>query len=106
MLPTTMQAVRSILAADPSINPPERNRLLAVLRHGPEVKAAHPTAPALPRIMRRREVAQRLSVSLRTVDKLAKVGTLRKRRFPGRVRASGFLESDIVNLLTGEGAAE
>jgi predicted DNA-binding transcriptional regulator AlpA len=104
MLPTTMQAVRSILTADPSINPPERNRLLAALRNGPDAKAPHPTAPALPRIMRRKEVAQRLSVSLRTVDKLAKVGTLRKRTFPGRVRASGFLESEVVTLLTGEGA--
>ena len=102
MLPTTLQAVRSILTADPSVNPLERNRLVAALRQGGEAKVPHPSA-AGPRLMRRKEVAARLSVSPRTVDKLAQAGTLRKRMLPGRVRASGVLESDVVTLLTGEG---
>jgi len=67
-----------------------------------ESKTATSAAPAVARIIRRREVASRLSVSLRTVDKLAKAGTLHKRTFPGRCRASGFLEADVVALLTGE----
>jgi hypothetical protein len=32
---------------------------------------------------------------------MAKTGMLRKRTFPGRIRASGFLESDVAELLTG-----
>ena len=103
MLPTTLQAVRSILTADPSVNPTERNRLVSLLRHRPLATENNtkPTAPTVPRIIRRQEVAQRLSVSLRTVDNLAKTGMLRKRTFPGRIRASGFLESDVAELLTG-----
>jgi predicted DNA-binding transcriptional regulator AlpA len=103
MLQTTLQAVRSILAADPSVNPIERNRLVSLLRQRPlaEERNARPTAPVVARIIRRHEVAQRLSVSLRTVDKMAKTGMLRKRTFPGRIRASGFLESDVAELLTG-----
>ena len=105
MLPTTLLAVRSILTADPSVNVAERNRLVALLRQPPlaEAKPGTPTAPTVARIIRRGEVAQRLSVSLRTVDKLAKSGALRKRTFPGRKRASGFLESDLIALLTGAG---
>ena len=103
MLPTTLQAVRSILAADPSVNPAERNRLVSLLRHGPLADLYTPPSvvPAVARMLRRREVAERLSVSLRTIDAMAKAGTLRKRTFPGRKRASGFLESDVVQLLTG-----
>lgn len=103
MLPTTMQAVRSILAADPTINLGERNRLVLLLRQGPPVegKPAVPAAPVKVCLIRRKEVADRLSVSLRTVDNLAKSGLLHKRTFPGRVRASGFLESDVHALLTG-----
>ena len=103
MLPTTLQAVRSILTADPSVNPAERSRLVSLLRQRPVANEKKTTPPdsAVARIIRRQEVAQRLSVSLRTVDNLAKSGMLRKRTFPGRIRASGFLESDVVELLTG-----
>jgi len=38
MLQRTLQAVRSILTADPSVNPPERNRLLSHMRQGPEAQ--------------------------------------------------------------------
>lgn len=106
MLQTTMQAVRSIMTADPSLSPAERNRLLALLRQRPQAdeKNGTPAAQAVARIIRRQEVAQRMSVSLRTVDNLAKSGMLRKRTFPGRKRASGFLESEVVELLTGRAA--
>lgn len=98
MLSTTLQAVRSILAADPSVNPPERNRLLAILRAG----GAEPKLPVPPvetRIVRRAETARRLSRSLRSVDLLAKTGVLHKLKFPGRTRAAGFLSSEIDRLL-------
>ncbi len=63
--------------------------------------ASKPTAPPperVPRILRRGEVARRLSVSLRTVDKLP----VAKFKLPGRQRAAGFLESDINALLAGK----
>jgi predicted DNA-binding transcriptional regulator AlpA len=103
MLPTTLQAVRSILTADPTVNLVERNRLVLLLRQGPpaEGKPVAPVAPAKVCLIRRKEVADRLSVSLRTVDNMAKSGLLHKRTFPGRVRASGFLESEVDALLTG-----
>lgn len=103
MLPSTLQAVRSILTVDPSINPAERERLVSLLRHGPPAAGMNvPSgAPAKARLIRRREVAERLSVSLRTIDNLAQSGLLHKRTFPGRVRASGFLETEVVELLTG-----
>ena len=104
MLPTTLQAVRSILAVDPTVNLVERNRLVMLLRQGPPVeeRPAAPAAPAKACLIRRQEVADRLSVSLRTVDNLAQSGTLHKRTFPGRVRASGFLEAEVEALLTGQ----
>ncbi len=103
MLPTTIQAIRSILTADPSVNTVERNRLVTLLRHGPptEERNTAPVAPVKVCLIRRKEVAERLSVSLRTVDSLAQSGTLHKRTFPGRIRASGFLESEVDDLLTG-----
>jgi len=104
MLPTTLQAVRSILTADPSVNPPDRNRLLAILRQGPEPQATPAAAPTGPRLMRRKEAAQRLSVSCRTLDKYSQRGLLRKRTLPGHRRASGFLEMDVVALITGRDA--
>lgn len=51
--------------------------------------------------MRRAEAAQRLSCSLRSLDRLAASGALRKRTLPGRERASGFLASDVEALILG-----
>jgi hypothetical protein len=41
---------------------------------------------------------------LRLVDRLAKDGALMKRKLPGRKRAAGILESDLLALIA-EGAA-
>jgi hypothetical protein len=99
MLPTTYDAVKAVLKADQSILVAERNQMLAALRNGgsvakPPVQSTLETAP---RLLRRAEVARRLSISLRTVDKLP----LKKFRLPGRSRSAGFLESDVNELLTG-----
>ena len=101
MLPTTMQAVRSILTADPSVNTPERNRLLSLMRRGPEVKATSTAAAPEPRLIRRTEAAHRLAVSVRCVDTWARKGILKKRILPGHARASGFLESAVSALIHG-----
>jgi hypothetical protein len=101
MLPTTYDAIKAILRADPSLPLPERNHVLGLLRSGPEKAKPETTGERVPRIIRRAEVAQRLSCSLRTVDGLAASGVLKKRKLPGRVRASGFLEGDVAALIAG-----
>ena len=98
MLNTTLEIVRSGLKADPTLTPQERARLLAALREPIAHKSALPVA-AEARLIRRAEAARRLSCSLRTVDKLASTGALPRRKLPGRSRASGFLASDLENLL-------
>ena len=101
MLRTTYDAINAVLRADPSVPVPERNRHLALLRSGAEPRKPETSAEPVARIIRRAETAERLSCSLRTVDKLAATGVLKKRKLPGRVRASGFLESDVTALIAG-----
>ena len=102
MLPTTVDATRALLKADPSLTPGDRNRLLALLRnHG---KADPAPAASEPRIIRRREVARRLGCSLRSVDNWTRAGIIQKVKFPGCNRAAGFREADISALIAGEGA--
>ncbi len=99
MLSTTLDAVRSIIKADPSVTPADRNLILeAVRNHGMQTRPED-RSRRFSRVLKRHEVAERLGCSLRFVDKLAQEGILRKRRLPGRVRAVGFLSSEIENLL-------
>lgn len=80
------------------LNRRERAELLATF--APTAPTATPSNTP-PRILRRAEVAQRLARSKRAVDRLAADGVLRKVRLPGRARAAGFLESDVVALIGG-----
>lgn len=52
------------------------------------------------RLLRRHEVARRLSVSLRTVDNWAREGLLAKKKLPGRKRACGFSSVEVDKLIT------
>jgi hypothetical protein len=96
-LHATLKLVRAALETDPTVSAAHRSKLMQTLRDGcsPPVTAAEPLPDAVPRVIRRNEVARRLSVSLRTVDKLP----LKKIKLPGRVRAAGFLEADVNALL-------
>jgi hypothetical protein len=96
---TTIAIIRSGLKADPSVNATDRARILALLRQKPHPKNHKGETDRVARLIRRAETARRLSCSLRTVDKLSASGVLRKRRLPGRIRASGFLESDVEALI-------
>lgn len=96
MLETTFDAVRAVLRSDPTVSPVERSRLLALLRQSPPAKTETPVE-MVPRVLRRNEVAQRLSCSLRTVDKLP----LAKVILPGRKRAAGFREAEVNALIAG-----
>ena len=102
MLSTTLEIVRSGLKADPTLTPQDRQRLLATLR-APAVQKIVPAISTEFRLIRRAEVARRLSCCLRTVDKLAASGILAKRKLPGRLRASGFLASDVDSLIASSG---
>jgi hypothetical protein len=51
------------------------------------------------RCIRRNEAARLLAITLRTVDKLAASGILKKLKLPGRTRSCGFLESDVLALI-------
>jgi predicted DNA-binding transcriptional regulator AlpA len=102
MLPTTLKLIRIAFESDPTLPVPDRRRLLALLRGGAQQPAPAPaTAPATgePRLLRRAEAARRLGCSIRLVDRLARDGTLPKRRLPGRRRSAGILESDLLTLL-------
>lgn len=66
--------------------------------------AGYATETAIPpvdvRLLRRHEVARRLSVSLRTVDNWAREGLLAKKRLPGRKRACGFSSAEVDKLIS------
>jgi hypothetical protein len=102
MLTTTIEIIRSGLKSDPSLNPADRARILTAIRNGTNTIKTNVAPPNEPRLVRRTEVAHRLSCSLRTVDKLAASGILIKHKLPGRVRASGFLASDVDALVSGK----
>lgn len=99
MLATTLEIIRAGLKCDPTLSPDQRTQLIALLRKGPSPVAP----PAPPRLLRRNDVAERLNVSLRAVDKMAKEGVLKRVVLPGRKQGAGFLESQVNALLLSEG---
>ncbi|GEM_PF-2130990 len=94
---------RSSNPARPAHSPEARRQTLAArqppLGEKPEGPKAVAAAPSEARLVRRIEAARRLSCSLRTIDNLAASGVLQRRRLPGRLRASGFLASDLDALI-------
>ena len=100
MLQTTIEAIRSIVRADPSVTPQERARILDSIRNHGKAETSK-TTPNAPRILRRDTVAERLGCTVRQVDNLAREGTLRRVVMPGRTRAAGFRESDVMALIAG-----
>ena len=99
MLPSTFEILKSVLRSDPSISAGERAELLARLRQSAEVPKPQARVSGEVRIMRRGEAARRLSCSVRTIDRLARNGALRRRKLPGRVRGAGFLASEVETLI-------
>jgi len=98
MKKATLEIIRACLLADSEITPDQRMRYIQILRspigptHTPQVITA-------PKLIKRAEAANRLGYSTRMMDKLAAAGVLRKCKLPGRVRAAGFLESDVDALI-------
>lgn len=103
MLPTTADAWKAILKADPTVTPDIRAELLALVRnHGRDKKTDKAREPEN-RIVNRREARDRFfpGKSLRYLDKLAAQGVLRRIVLPGRTRAAGFNVAEIERLITG-----
>jgi predicted DNA-binding transcriptional regulator AlpA len=98
----TYDAIKAVLRSDPSLDLPERNRLLVGLR-SPDTKKQESKEYG-DRILRRAEVAERLSISRRTVDAWAKQGLIPKVKLPNRTRMLGCRERDVIALI--EGRAE
>jgi hypothetical protein len=99
MLPSTLDLLKSVLRSDPTLSPADRAILLSRIRQKPEDPKGETAGTGEVRIIRRVEAAKRLSCSLRTVDSLAATGVLKRRKLPGRVRASGFLASEVDTLI-------
>jgi hypothetical protein len=101
MLESTLELIRAGLKTDPTLSSAERTRVLMILRNqGKQPRLAQIDHP-VPRIIRRKQAAERLNSSLRFVDLLARQGVLKKCVLPGRQRAAGILESSLLAVLTG-----
>lgn len=98
MQTSTATAIKAIISTDASIDPAARARIIRALSETPSPEAQGE------RLLRRGEVAKRLSVSLRTVDTFHNTGILKKITLPGRERAAGFRLSDVERLLAGRAA--
>jgi predicted DNA-binding transcriptional regulator AlpA len=100
MLISTSDAVRAILKLDPTLDIQSRMRIVNAMLKAAKSHNAPPEPPLpVPRLIRRAEVAERLSVSTRTVDHLVADGALEKVYLPGRGRSRGFRDSDVNDLI-------
>jgi len=101
MLDSTIELIRAGLKTDPTLSSEERTRLLVALRnHDKQTQSPQPISQDVaPKIIRRKQAAERLNSSLRFVDQLARQGILKKCVLPGRTRAVGILESSLSAVL-------
>jgi len=99
MLQTTTDAIKSMLKADPSLTPEDRNAILqAVRNHG---KTDTPRSEPTPQLISRKQAAAMLGRSTRLIDLLANSGALQRVKLTGAVRAAGFRKSDVIALIEG-----
>lgn len=67
-----------------------------------KLRSGEVSAPATgERLLRRREVAERMSVSRRTIDRWCSTGVLPRMKLPGHSRSSGVPETAIAALIAG-----
>jgi hypothetical protein len=100
MLDSTIELIRAGLKTDPTLSVAERTRIVLVLRNYGKQTQQPQIQQGAPKIIRRRQAAERLNSSLRFVDLLARQGVLKKCVLPGRKRAVGILESSLSAVLT------
>ena len=100
MLNSTIELIRTGFKTDPTLSPTESAKLLLILRNHGKQTLRPPIELSMPKIIRRKQAAERLNSSLRFVDLLARQGVLKKCVLPGRRRAVGILESSLLAVLT------
>jgi len=105
MLPTTLDATRALLRADPILTPADRAAVLEAIRDHGRPKTPEPAPAPQERIVRRGEAAKLLGCTTRTVDNWTAAGILHKVMLPGHRRASGFRLSEVMALIQGESIA-
>ncbi len=89
---TTSETIRLLLS---SLQPGERSKLLREL-----APATAPSVPNLaPRLIHAAEAARMLARSTRSIHMLAAAGYLQRITMPGRKRAGGFREADVLALM-------
>ncbi len=102
MLPTTRDAIRALLKADPSLTPTDRQAIVAAASgHGR--KAIDAAVGGGPRLLRPRDAAKMLAVTTRSLSNYAAAGMLSPVKLPGRQRAAGYRYADVVALIEGRG---
>ena len=102
MRTATLTALRAVLESDPAKTHADRETHMQVLGIG---KTMDVPPAAANRLVSFEEAARRLNRSTRAVHLLARRGVLHKAVLPGFQRASGVLERDLNNLLSGMGAS-
>ena len=103
MLPTTLDAAKAVLKADPTVSTADRAQIVTVVRsNGYAARTKETSEGRVSRLLTRAEVGKRFCRSLRFVDKLAAQGVLHRVTMPGRVRACGFREDEVNQVLAGE----
>jgi hypothetical protein len=100
MFPTTVDAIRAILRADPTVMADERAWILACVRsHGRQYRNQQ-TKNTDKRMISADEAARRFGRSKAFVHHLAKKGIIHKVILPKCTRACGFYSDEIDRLLT------
>ena len=97
MLTPTYDAVRAILTADPTVSGAMRSRLLDAVKTAGKNNDEKKCNP----VIRRLDAAQRLSVSVKTLDLWRRQGRIRAVTVGAGTRAVAFRESDLEALLNG-----
>ncbi len=98
MQSTTKAIINAALQSDQSLSATRRKQLVAVLEtEGNGVI----NQTAIPRIIRRKEVAALINVSEKRVDQICNAGGLVRVFSPGASRAMGFSESSVRALVEG-----
>ena len=72
MLMCTIDAIRAVLRLDPTLEVSSRARIVNAMIKANKTLTDPPTPQPTPRLIRRDEVARRLSISARAVDLLAR----------------------------------
>ena len=98
MLENSVQVIQAVLKGDPTVSPVERREFLKLLVNGKP--ALERPASNGPRIIRRREAAERLGRTVRSIDQLCQQGILTRVKLPNRVRAGGILESSLTAAIS------